>query len=80
MGMGENGENTNCLAGIKCPQCGNEDRFSIMGTSLFIVTDDGAEQTGDIEWDENSLCVCYGCYRKGKLSEFQMEEEKEEEV
>ncbi len=43
--------NTNCLEGIQCPQCGNADRFRIVATSLFTVTDDGTEDHGDVEWD-----------------------------
>ncbi len=66
--------NENCLEGIKCPGCGNEDRFSIACTTLAEVTDDGAE-AGDMEWDDDSLTVCPECGRCGKLKEFRDREE-----
>jgi predicted nucleic-acid-binding Zn-ribbon protein len=64
-------ENTNILAGIACPRCGQTDRFEIIGTSIFHVTDDGAEQVGDIEWDDYSACQCPVCRYKEMLGMFQ---------
>ena len=62
--------NTNCLEGIKCPACGNEDRFRIAGTTVFIVTDEGTEDHGDIEWDDDSYADCPECFRHGTLKDF----------
>jgi hypothetical protein len=62
--------NTNCLEGIKCPACGNEDRFRIAGTAVFTVTDEGAEDHGDIEWDDDSYADCPDCFRHGTLKDF----------
>jgi hypothetical protein len=53
--------NTNCLAGIKCPKCGNEDLFLISATCWATVTDDGVESTEDLEWDGESQCLCKQC-------------------
>jgi sarcosine oxidase delta subunit len=62
--------NTNCLEGIKCPACGNEESFRIAGTAIFTVTDDGTEDHGDIEWNDDSYAECTQCYRHGTLKDF----------
>ena len=38
--------NTNCLDGVRCPGCGNQDHFLITATVTARVTDDGAEAGG----------------------------------
>jgi len=63
--------NENCLEGIKCPACGNEDVFRIGVTTTAIVTDDGAEvEHGEMEWDKDSHAECANCLERGKLSHF----------
>jgi hypothetical protein len=64
--------NENCLEGIKCPQCGNEDRMLIVTTALADVTDDGADiaDGSDMHWDDASLTRCPECDRDGPLKEF----------
>jgi hypothetical protein len=64
--------NQNCLAGVKCPECGNEGRFLIFTTILADVTDDGADIAAgsDIHWDDASMTRCPDCDRDGPLSEF----------
>ena len=61
--------NTNCLEGIRCPKCGNEDEFRIEGTTIFTVTDDGTESYGDVEWTED-FCECTECHFYGRLDTF----------
>jgi hypothetical protein len=62
--------NTNCLADIKCPACGNEDSFRIAATSLFTVTDDGTDDYADVHWDDDSYADCPECHRHGTLRDF----------
>lgn len=62
--------NTNCLEGIRCPKCGQEDRFLIMGGAQFEVTDDGSEDVGDHEWDDQSSTRCPGCSHAAPLKDF----------
>jgi hypothetical protein len=64
--------NTNCLENIKCPECGNEDTFRIKATAMFIVTDDGTEDHGSVDWDGDSYAECAECYRHGKLKDFKV--------
>jgi hypothetical protein len=63
--------NTNCLADIKCPACGNEESFRIQATTLALVTDDGTDELGDMEWDDDSYAECAQCLKAGKLRDFQ---------
>jgi hypothetical protein len=69
--------NENCLAGIKCPKCGNEDRFLISATIVADVTDDGADvaEGSDFHWDDASMTRCPDCDRDGPLAEFHIHEE-----
>jgi hypothetical protein len=63
--------NTNCLEGVTCPACGNEDTFRIEVTAMATVTDDGAEvEHGDMDWDETRYAECARCHEHGKLSHF----------
>ena len=62
--------NTNCLENIKCPACGNEDSFRIAAKTVAIVTDDGTEDHGDMQWDDSSYAECSECHRHGTLKDF----------
>jgi predicted RNA-binding Zn-ribbon protein involved in translation (DUF1610 family) len=68
--------NENCLEGLKCPKCGNEDRFFILATIVADVTDDGADiaKHSDMEWDSASDTRCPDCGETGLLSQFKTEE------
>lgn len=68
--------NTNCLEGICCPKCGQEDRFMIAANIIAEVTDDGADMASPMycsgfEWDEDSYCRCPACDFTGKVKDFQ---------
>ncbi len=62
--------NENCLEGIRCPACGQEDRFKITAIITCLVTDDGSEPVGDHEWDDDSSTHCPECGFDGKLKAF----------
>lgn len=67
--------NTNCLEGVKCPKCGQEDLFKIAAHVICEVSDDGTEDhLGDHEWDQQSFCQCCECDHAGKLADFTIEE------
>lgn len=55
--------NTNCAAGLRCPECGEEGRFYIESTVHMVVEDDGVEPvTGhDIHWQSDADCRCGEC-------------------
>ena len=69
--------NENCLRGIRCPRCGNEDRLFIAATVLADVTDDGADiaRHTDMEWNDDSSARCPDCGEAGVLGGFRAEKE-----
>jgi len=66
--------NENCLEGLRCPQCGSEDRLLIVVTLLADVTDDGTDiaKGSDMHWDDFSMTRCPLCDREGPLKEFRI--------
>jgi hypothetical protein len=62
--------NTNCLSGMRCPQCANEASLRIEARIVCAVTDDGSEPTGDHHWDDDSFCHCPDCEFEGKVKDF----------
>ena len=69
-GSPERTRNSNCLEGIRCPKCGQEDSFRIEGRSVFEVIDDGTVSHADVEWDDDSWALCPACEYEGKLGTF----------
>jgi hypothetical protein len=66
-------ENTNCLAGMKCPKCGALEPFDILAITTVMMFDDGTdpdEPQGDLEWDDESSCLCLACRHTGKVRDF----------
>ena len=59
--------NDNCLEGIRCPRCGQEEHFRITALVACHVTDEGSEPTGDHHWDEDSFTRCPDCGFQGAL-------------
>ena len=63
--------NENCLSGIKCPDCGQEDKFYIVASAEFEVTDDGTDTHSGVGWDNESHIRCAECGAAGKVKHFQ---------
>jgi len=68
-------ENTNCLAGMKCPKCGYTRSFHIGCSTIAEVLDSGVEDHGNMEWDAESYCLCGGCDFEGEVKDFQAPDE-----
>lgn len=62
-------KNTNCLEGIKCPKCGNEDEFVISVVAHATVTDDGFRKMQGGDWDDDSSIWCR-CGADGTVKTF----------
>lgn len=62
--------NTNCLAGIQCPKCGEEDHFRVEATAMFNLTDDGTDFPYNVEWSDTSIMICSDCQHVGTVAEF----------
>ena len=52
---------------MKCPKCGQEDEFSIVGHAVFEVTDEGTGDVGDVEWDDKDSAWCKQCGWSGRV-------------
>jgi len=62
--------NTNCLSGMKCPDCDNEDLFNIQAKCSVNVSDDGTDDASSFEWDSSSPCSCPACDKSGIVRDF----------
>lgn len=65
--------NENCLAGMRCPECGDFGPFMINVTQsqMTMVTDEGHDEVGgDSEWDDDSVCRCIACGHESKVRQF----------
>ena len=70
--------NTNCLEGIRCPGCKQEDEVIIGMVISVSVTDDGTDDlAGDRTWDDDSPCACPECKFQGNVKDFQIENQEE---
>ena len=62
--------NENCLAEMKCPNCGSEGPFYIRAESTFLVSDDGTDEYEDVEWFDGSRCRCKACEFSASVMRF----------
>jgi hypothetical protein len=54
--------NTNCLAGFRCPKCGQTEEFEVVATVSIKLIDSGTlDADGDTEWDDESRGTCNEC-------------------
>lgn len=67
--------NTNCLEGMACPKCGEEEPFNIEMKSVFTIYDQGTDSYGDTEWGDESYCECLHCHFYGTVANFKQEQE-----
>ena len=67
--------NENALEGIRCPKCGQEDRFNVVAKIWVTVTDDGSVPSeelgrGDHEWDDDAPTECLKCGYRDRWAAF----------
>ena len=67
-------ENINCLAGMRCPQCGSLEAFNIECTTEVTMRDEGCEDYGDCTWQPASRCVCCACDHAATVQDFTIPE------
>jgi len=70
--MIEKTENTNCLAGMKCPKCGSLGPFKIDVVTTVLMSDDGSDSCidSDVRWADDSPCICVACDFNGASKDF----------
>jgi hypothetical protein len=63
--------NTNCLAGMRCPKCGDYGPFTIRTRVSVTVSDDGTSDDGcDYEWFPQDPCECEDCGHCATVADF----------
>ena len=64
--------NDNCLAGFRCPSCGEEDALYIGYTmdAVILTWDSGTDDIhGDLEYDGWSVATCPSCHWSGTVND-----------
>ena len=66
--------NTNCLEGIRCPECGQEDGFyiDVVIHATVYMTDNGydEESGAEMDWDDDAFMRCGDCDHSGQARDF----------
>jgi hypothetical protein len=65
-------ENTNCLEGVRCPQCGHEEGLSVSVTALARLSDNGFIDHEDMDFQEASRASCPECSHTGVAEDFRI--------
>ena len=71
--------NTNCLEGMRCPQCKQYYMFRIIGEALFEVSDDGTGDYSSVEWWDDNHASCPQCDWTGMVKDLREENQRSEE-
>jgi Zn ribbon nucleic-acid-binding protein len=70
-------KNTNCLAGMRCPECGANEYFEIQGTwsGALYLYDDGIDMKdgGHWDWDDENHAECPECDWQGTIADLRGE-------
>jgi len=65
--------NTNCLKGMICPKCKEEDSgFRIVATVLIEMTDEGGGDCEGPDWEDNAHCECMDCGYTAEVKDFKI--------
>lgn len=71
MAKGTKDKNENCLAGMRCPECGALEPYLIALFSWIEVVDEGTRFCEDEErWTDDSECRCLTCDYSGQVRDF----------
>lgn len=69
-------ENSNCLEGMRCPNCRSREPFAIYGKAWFKVYDDGSDTFESLEWSSRASCRCEECGYLATVKAFQIKRKK----
>ena len=62
-------KNVNCLEGLMCPKCGQQDRFIIDAITSITLLDDGVDKYEGAEFDGSHTAGCPSCGWNGTVAE-----------
>jgi hypothetical protein len=69
--------NENCLAGVRCPDCGNTESFRVVALVWTVVGDDGAvldPEDMSMDYEPDSVAICRQCGKRAWWTDFHEEE------
>ena len=72
--------NSNCLADMSCPDCGQHEMFKIVGTAVFEIADDGTGDYNDVEFYDSDYASCPKCNWSGLVFDLQEKNRRDEET
>lgn len=55
---------------LRCPSCGSNTQIKVQAVVVVHVLD-AVTPVGDIEWNDDSLCICDACGHPGKVIDFE---------
>jgi len=64
-------ENSNCLSGYRCPECGSTGPFRAASTCMMVWDDDGTDEATDCELLKNGACTCLCCEHSATVADFE---------
>ena len=67
--------NTRFLEGIRCPECGQDERFHIEALITCFVTDNEIDSGDDTDWNDENYCCCVECLCDGPVKSFKQQPE-----
>jgi len=62
----------NCLLGMSCPSCHQNEEFRIEASAIFTVTDDGTDSFTDVTWCAESYVECPECKWTGTVKDLHL--------
>lgn len=65
-------KNTNCLEGMRCPECQSLEPFAIQIKTVATVYDSGTNATENHEWEDYSPCICEKCGHSSTVRAFKV--------
>jgi len=76
-------KNTNCLKGLRCSKCKQDDEILVWAEMCVSLTDMGADpyadstkNLGGVAWNETSTARCPGCGFEGTMRDFVIKKRK----
>jgi hypothetical protein len=62
--------NTNCLEGVRCPRCLQDERVIVAARVFATVADNGIVDTDEHMWEDDALTKCPVCNFEGEWKQF----------